>query len=383
MSELILNGEQDAAVKKAVAWYKGFRDGRHRTKKHFLSGFAGTGKTTVAKLVATLCAGDRVVFIAPTGKAASRLRLKGAPNATTLHSFLYRVVGENADEEPIFTPKGTLDVRPLLIVLDEACMVSEWDVNNLLALNIPLLALGDVGQVDPVKGRAYFSEGTQDSLLEQIMRQGEQSNIIRASFFVRKGGRLPVREYDDVKVRIGRPTQRDVLNHCGEDSVMLCAYNSTRNYLNTRARVATGHSGLMPNIGEKVICTFNQHGPGFFNGEQGIVLGYEDLSLEEAAKQENEDLQFIVLRSLTDGRELKAFFNPLCFNHPEPEMRPMFQKYKGGFDFGYALTIHKSQGSEWDNVLLMEETLPGTPYNKLMYTGITRAAKNLMFFRKD
>ncbi|WLW40891.1 hypothetical protein GNAINCEL_00109 [Serratia phage KKP 3709] len=154
---------------------------------------------------------------------------------------------------------------------------------------------------------------------------------------------MPVREYDDVKVRIGRPTQRDVLNHCGEDSVMLCAYNSTRNYLNTRARVATGHSGLMPNIGEKVICTFNQHGPGFFNGEQGIVLGYEDLSLEEAAKQENEDLQFIVLRSLTDGRELKAFFNPLCFNHPEPEMRPMFQKYKGGFDFGYALTIHKSQ----------------------------------------
>lgn len=383
MSDLILNPQQDAAVKDAVQWYKGFRDGRHRLKVYFLSGYAGTGKTTVAKLVATRCAGDRVVFIAPTGKAASRLRLKGAPNATTLHSFLYRVVGETIDDEPIFVSKGTLDVRPLLIVLDEACMVSEWDVNNLLALNIPILALGDIGQVEPVKGKAYFKEGRENSLLEQIMRQGEESNIIRASFFVRKGGRLPVREYDDVKVRIGRPTQRDILNHTGEDSVMLCAYNSTRNYLNTRARVALGYSGRVPAIGEKVICTFNQHTCGFFNGEQGIVLGYEELNIEEATKQENEGLSWIVLRSLTDGREFKAFFNINCFEADEYEIRQMHQKAKGGFDFGYALTIHKSQGSEWDNVLLMEETLPASPYHKLMYTGITRAAKNLMFFRKN
>lgn len=383
--ELILNDQQAEAVEKAVTWYKGLRDRTHRKRFHFISGYAGTGKTTVANIIAKRCVGDSVQYIAPTGKAASRLRQKGCANARTLHQFLYRVVGVTQDDEeaPIFVAKGSLDERPLLIVLDEACMVGSWDVDNLLALNIPILVLGDIGQVPPVGAAAFFTEERVDTLLTEIMRQGKESNIIRASFFVRTGGRLPVREYEDVKVRIGRPKMADVKAHCSEDSVMLCAYNTTRKRLNALARAAMGFSGVTPQIGEKVMCTFNQHETGVMNGEQGIVVGYEMLGIDDAAKDENEGLMWMTIRSLTYGTEQKVFFNPLCFTEEDEEIRQMYYKKKGGYDFGWALTIHKSQGSEWDNVLMMEETLTSIPYAKLIYTGITRAAKTLMFFRKD
>lgn len=389
MTDLLegLNTDQRAAVLKAVEWYRGFRDRTHRKRIHFLSGYAGTGKTHCANIIAKLCVGnaDRVQYIAPTGKAASRLRQKGCLNAKTMHQFIYRVVGTTLDEEeqPIFVAKESLDDKPLLIVLDEACMVGGWDVDNLMALNIPILALGDVGQVRPVGQTPYFTKEKMDSLLEKIERQGAESNIIRASFFIRNGGRLPPREYDDVKVRIGRPKMADIKAHCGEDAVMICAYNSTRQRLNALARAAMGFSAITPVIGEKVVCTFNQHETGVMNGEQGIVLGYEPLSVDEGNKEENEGLMWLRIKSLTYGTEQKVFFNPLCFTEEDEDIKKMYYKKKGGYDFGWALTIHKSQGSEWDNVLVMEETLPNSPYAELMYTAVTRAAKTLLFFRRD
>lgn len=365
------NDQQVDAINNAVDWYKGWINRRHRRQVFRLTGYAGTGKTTIAMVIAELCGViDHSVFIAPTGKATSRLRQKKCPNTKTFHSFVYNVRGEDADGDPIFVAKGALDEKPRLVVMDESSMVGEYDAEKLMAHRLPVLALYDSGQIDPVKAKPYFTADNADILLDQIERNA--GNIVRASMFVRQGKRLPPREYDDVAVRDGRIDDKALKAYLGEDGVVLCSYNNTRQSYNHRARKIQGFSGALPQIGEKVVCTFNQHGYGIMNGEQGIVLRYEDIPEGSEDKDEPDDMKLIVLKSLTDGVERYAKFNPACFSDYK-DLREDAYKGIGGFDFGYALTIHKSQGSEWPFVLIIEEVLRGVSYAKLMYTGITRA----------
>jgi exodeoxyribonuclease V len=372
------NEQQKYAIRSITAWYRQYRDGLALNPVYFLAGYAGTGKTSVAKTVAELCVpAHRIVYIAPTGKAASRLRQKGCKGAMTLHSFAYNVRGENEEGEPIFVEKGVLNESPLLVVCDEASMLGARDNRALLRHNIPVLALGDTGQVEPVKDAAAYTDANVDFMLTEIHRQAADSNIIRASMFVREGKRLPIREYDDVRVREGHPKDADLVEHSGEDGQIICARNDTRRYLNARVRAILGFSGAVPQIGEKIVCTSNQHGFGIMNGETSILLGYEEAPGYE--REDDDDGLRVRVKSLTDGKERRVKFNTLSFSADE-EVATEARKSAGGFDYGFALTIHKSQGSEWDNVLVIEESLRGQ-YAKLMYTAITRAAKRLTMYR--
>lgn len=377
--EIEFNEQQQEAIERITAWYKGWQDRRHKDQVFFLDGRAGTGKTSIAKTAASLCASEhRLKYIAPTGKAASRLRQKGCRGAVTLHQFIYNVAGEDDEGNPIFAGKGALDEYPLLIVLDEAGMVGNWDSEKLMSHGIPILALGDTGQIPPVKASAYFTEDRISFQLTEIMRQEADSNIVRASMFVREGKRLPLREYEDVKVRESL-SDADYLDHAGEDAQILCSFNNTRNEINTRVRKLLGFSGALPQIGEKVVCTFNQHNYGFMNGEQGIVLGYDEISISDRSIDDPQGM-LVKLKSLTDGKERSVRFNALSFDS-DFEVRTAAQKAIGGFDFGYALTIHKSQGSEWPRVLIIEEMMRGNDYAKMMYTAITRAILCVMILR--
>lgn len=373
------NDQQVDAINKAVVWYRGWRNRQHRRQVFFINGFAGTGKTTIAKAITTLCGVfDRTAFIAPTGKAASRLRQKGCPNAGTLHQFVYNVRGEDEDGKPIFVAKGSIDDMPYLVTLDEASMVGGYDMEKLKSHYLPILALGDTGQVDPVKASIYFTEDMADVTLDQIERNA--GNIVRASMFVRQGKRLPPREYHDVSVRDGRIDDEELKTFLNDDAVILCSYNSTRKYYNNRARRLLGFSGQLPMPGEKIVCMGNQHGYGIMNGEQGIVVRYEDLPDSDIDSDEPDEMMLVIYRSLSDGKERPARFNPLAFD-PDPEIQAEHVKRVGGWDYGYALTIHKSQGSEWKWVLVIEEVLRGVSYRKMMYTAITRAIEYLSIRR--
>ncbi|USN16392.1 ATP-dependent DNA helicase [Luteibacter phage vB_LflM-Pluto] len=389
-TEVPFNEQQLAAIEAAVAWYQNWYSptlGVPRKQVFFLAGFAGTGKTTVAMTIAKRCAGElfRVEFIAPTGKAASRLRQKGCATARTMHQFNYNLRGEDDEGNPIFRAKETLDAKPKLIVLDEASMVGEYEYHDLIAHNIPILALGDIGQLPPVKAAAAFTATHVDVLLDKIERQGKDSNIIRASMFVREGKKLPWREYDDVRVREGKPSTDDLLAHAVEDAQILCSYNNTRSYINNKIRAKLGFKSTLPEVGEKVVCRFNQHGYGIMNGEQGIVLDYTQVDtrredVENIYDDEEDDGSRMVLRSLTDGRTLTVRFQRKSFSD-DFEERKEFSKKPGAFDFGYALTVHSSQGSEWPRVLVIEESMRGIDYAKLMYTAVTRAQEVLTIYR--
>lgn len=375
------NEQQEAAIQKAVDWYRRLQDGKTLKRVFFIAGYAGTGKTSIAREIVRRCVGEYgATYIAPTGKAASRLKQKGCRGAKTLHQFIYNVRGTNDDDEPIFSRKAQLDERPKLVVLDEASMVGEWDAERLLDHRIPVLALGDIGQVPPVKAAAYFTEDAVDVLLTEIMRQDKDSNIIRASFYVRQGNRLPPREYDDVKVYSEAPRVTALKKFMDKDSQIICSYNSTKDKWNSLLRKVKGFVSSMPLPTEKIICTFNQHGPGFCNGEQGIVLRYEPVPTVEKEDEEPSDMMYVVLESLTDGKEIKVKINPASFSD-DPEAKQAAQKAVGGFDYGYCITIHKSQGSEWKNVCVLEELLRGVPYAKMMYTAVTRAQENLVVYR--
>lgn len=376
------NAQQKEAIAEAVAWYKGWQDKKHQKQVFFLAGFAGTGKTSVAQTIAELCAPEhRVVYIAPTGKAASRLRQKGCQYAKTMHNFMYNVRGEDEDGDPIFIGKGATEERPLIVVLDEASMVGEYDNRQLLSYGYPILALGDIGQIPPVKAAAVYTESAVDFMLTDIMRQGADSNIVRASMFIRQGKRLPVREYEDVRVRAGSVSMEDLIDHSGEDGQILCSFNKTRISLNNKIRNALGFKGRMPSVGEKIVCKYNQHGYNFMNGEQGIVVSYDTVPDYEREDDDNYGMM-ISLRSLTDGKVRRVKFNPESFDESE-EIRIAAMKSVGGFDYGFALTVHSSQGSEWPKVLVVEEIMRGNDYAKMMYTAVTRAQERLTVYRED
>lgn len=380
---IVFNEQQLEAIELAVQWYERWQRGDRKQQVFFLAGFAGTGKTTVARAIADRCAEfHQVAFIAPTGKAASRLRQKGCHHAITMHQFVYRLRGEDEDGNPIFSAKMSLDVRPKLVVCDEASMLGEYDARTLLGHGLPVLALGDIGQLPPVKASAAFNEENLDYLLTKIERQAGESNIIRASMFVRDGKKLPPREYEDVRVRRGSPPMEELLEHVGNDDAILCSYNSTRQRVNADIREKLGYFDRLPMPGEKVVCLANQHGFGIMNGEQGIVVEYTTVSCTSTddLEDEDDDGTRLKLLCLTDGRERVVRFQKKSFSD-DPEERKEFGRKTGAFDFGYAMTVHKSQGSEWDKVLVIEEVMRGIDYAKLMYTAVTRAQRQLTIYR--
>lgn len=377
------NQGQLAAIEAIHQWFRDFVMGRTRKQTFFLAGSAGTGKTSTAKEAASTCVGGeamlyRVSFIAPTGKAASRLRQKGCAGAKTLHQAIYRVLGEDEEGDPQFMEKVKHDDQPSLYVLDEGSMVGEYDLKNLKKRGIPILILGDLKQLPPVKAAHGVTADDVDFELTEIMRQAGESNIIRASNFVSQGKILPYREYDDVQVRPGFPSIDELVAHATEDAQILCSYNSTRIGINNDVRKALGFEGTTPQVGEKVMCWFNQHGKNFMNGEQGIVLGFDEPQTNEVEEGDAQQMLMLTLRSLTDGRERRVKFNPLSFD-PDPEISKEALRAPGGFQFGSAATIHKSQGSEWPRVLMVEERMGDFP--KLFYTGYTRAIDNLRVYR--
>ncbi|ABL96802.1 RecD [Burkholderia phage BcepF1] len=382
MSEIIFNDQQEAAIHKVLDWFE--KHQRIATPKDwfFLSGYAGTGKTTLAKYIAQQVGGmDKVAFIAPTGKAAARLRAKGCYTAKTVHQFAFRYLGDDADEDPMFVAKGSIDEKPKLIILDEAVMNGQRAMDAILSHNIATLGLGDIGQLPPVKDKAFFHEGNVDVLLDQIERNA--GNIVKASMFLRQGKRLPIREYDDVAVRAQLPSDDELMALTGEDAVILCAYNTTRESINDRIRNLQGHTSRMPKIGEKLVCTFNQHSHRLMNGEQVILLELREPASHEAEAfhpDAPDEMMIARVKNLSDGREHLCAFNPLSFSD-DATTRIAAQKRHGGFDYGGCLTVHKAQGSEWERVGVIEETLRNMPYEKIMYTAATRAISRLEVYR--
>src|SRR5438445_828802 len=191
----IFTPHQDAALRAASAWLKAAR-GRRSIFRLF--GYAGTGKTTLAKHLAESIDG-KVLFAAFTGKAACVMRSKGCPNATTIHSLIYKP--RNTDEEmPSFELWSDAPAsKAKLIIIDECSMVDAELARDLMSFRVPLLVLGDPAQLPPIQGGGFFTDVKPDAMLTEVHRQAQDDPIVRLSMDIRAGKSLEEGQYGETQ----------------------------------------------------------------------------------------------------------------------------------------------------------------------------------------
>lgn len=378
---------------------------------YYLAGYAGTGKTTLARYLTEGVTG-LVLPMTFTGKAASVLRKKGWPQATTIHRSIYtapevnqklleelagELVKARADKDEdrvtqirdaIVKERGKRDLRFMLnqdsivrdaslIVLDECSMVASDLAADLLSFGTPVLVLGDPGQLPPVKGAGYFTSRTPDICLTEIHRQAADSPIIRMATAVREGRPVPF----GIDGGCGKfPRSSWDLTDMSKADQILTGTNKVRRNLNTRLRKHLGFTNPYPQEGEKLVCLKNNHQIGLLNGV--ICRADSDAILDE------ED-EVLAMDISSDGMKLPALaVDPEPFQQYQPgyeegltDARLLGQGNAGDqFDWGYALTVHKSQGSQWDHVLLVDDKFGGWDpkmRRQWLYTALTRASERV------
>lgn len=355
--------QQDGALRAVSGWLD-----RKESQVFRLFGYAGTGKTTLARHFAENLNG-KVLFGAFTGKAALVMRSKGCKNAGTIHSLIYRL-----DDEGAGTPTFTLDPRSALAnaalcIIDECSMVDEELGRDLLSFKIPVLVLGDPEQLPPVKGTGFFTDVRPDFMLSEVHRQAQDNPIIRMSMEVREGRSLQTGSYGESRV-LSRDeiTPEDVL----AAEQVLVGRNVTRRNYNTRLRALQGFENEMPEAGERLVCLRNNKKKGLLNG--GIW------TVAEIRSETSKSVQMLLNPEEAGDRRKSArvTVRKEFFRGTEDTLAWPERKKSDEFDFGYALTVHKSQGSQWNDVLLFNESaFFRDEARRWLYTGITRAAERV------
>ncbi|KQP42714.1 ATP-binding protein [Methylobacterium sp. Leaf104] len=357
--------QQDAALKAISDWRK---SGGAQVFRLF--GYAGTGKTTLARRIADDVEGT-VVFGAFTGKAASVMRQKGCHDAATIHSLIYRTK-ETEDGGPAFTLNRTGPVsKAELIVIDECSMVDSDLGNDLLSFDRPVLVLGDPAQLPPVRGGGFFTEAEPDVMLTDVHRQAADDPIVRMAMTVREGGRLSIGEYGESRIVSRRSIDPAVVLQADQ---VLVGMNKTRRLYNNRLRELAGHTDPMPAVGEKLVCLRNDRTKGLLNGSTWTVHAQRSSPRADTVRLDvvPEDDPALRRRPV-DIKVLKA-----VMSGSEEEIPAFLKRETDEFTYGYALTVHKAQGSQWDDVVLFDESFAFREHRaRWLYTGLTRAAKRI------
>lgn len=373
--------QQSSALSAVQKW---FHDKRGN-QIFRLFGYAGTGKTTLAKHFAKDVMGE-VAFMAYTGKAALEMRKKGCADASTIHSAIYR-----AEEDP-YTGIATFELNhsseikhTKLIIVDEVSFVGETLAKDLMSFGIKILVLGDPAQLPPIGEDGYFINADPDFFLTDIHRQAQDNPIIWMSMQVREGKILAPGTYGNSRVVIQEDMSSDFMQETaiGANQV-ICGLNRTRVALNKSIRKLKGfvgtHDANHPALGDKLICLRNNRNKGFLNGGMWEVVHKNPTFANKPLNHLR-----IHIKSEDDPRLRNVIVKVLeeNFLRAESELDWREKKKYDDFTFGQAITGHKSQGSQWDRIMLFDESFVfGEHRSKWLYTGITRTAEEITIVRK-
>lgn len=441
---MILSPKQDDALLRMREWHA---DPTQQTA--YFAGYAGTGKTTLAQYFAEQVSGT-VLYMAFTGKAAHVMRSKGCHGASTIHSAIYvprgevtreqlverqamlhgELAGASSDQRAIYLrraiaalerqlqqwedgktkPRFALNLesevaRAALVIVDECSMVDQWIGQDLESFGTKILAMGDPAQLPPVKGAGYFTGRRPDIMLTEVHRQAAESGILRLATDVREGRAIQLGHYGaDTEVILGQdPSVRERV--LAADQVLV-GRNATRHASNKKYRELTNRGpGLLPVVGDKLVCLRNDHNVGLLNGSLWRVAakgkdvpaepsedGYGDYEWDDdnggfstPASKDYEDgddtIRMTVepdeTETVSAGRtHVTAWVHH--FQGREAQLSPFVKRDAQEFTFGYALTVHKAQGSQFDDVVLFNEASAFRgDAQRWLYTGITRAARRL------
>lgn len=372
--------QQDEALAAVKRWYE---TGTEQVFRLF--GAAGTGKTTLAKFFADNVDGT-TQYTAFTGKACQVLRNKDCGNAATIHSLIYKAT-RLPDGNVKFIKNNDSPLRyAKLIIADEVSMVDDELGKDLLSFGKKVLVLGDPFQLPPVKGSGFFTKESPDLLLTEVHRQAAESPILRLSMDVRNGKRLRPGDYGDLRITSDRIDADEAIAF----DQIICGKNKSRDAYNSRVRELRGFSGKFPNKGERLICLKNNSTNGLFNGsmwnltlsEKANVVLDGDGGIYPVTEGGQECLKFY-LKSADDEGLAQSYVLPENFDGDLKDYHWSVKRRFDEFDYGYAITCHKAQGSQWDSVLLFDESYVfQSDQMRWLYTAITRAAKKLTIFLK-
>lgn len=384
---MILTAKQEEGLKIAV---KRFRDHEPYT---CIAGYAGTGKSTLIRFIISALHLDPedVCYIAYTGKAAQVLRSKGCPNAMTAHRLLYKSI--QRDDGTFYH----IPLRPImgfdLIVVDEISMLPKHMWELLLSHKIHVIALGDPGQLPPVLAEDNGVLAFPHIFLDEVMRQAAESEIIRLTMDIREGNSLKPFLGNEVRI-VGREELLEPGFLAWGDQI-ICGKNETRHQINTIMRkIKMQTDQAEPLVGDRIICLHNEWecinltGDALVNGLSGTITGLEythDNPFMEKTplidfKPDIDDSD--IFKGLEADYKIFTEHVPTVTRETFKKI-PKFYRPKE-FDYGYCITCHKSQGSEYDKVIVLEEYLKGESkegHFRWLYTAATRAAKKLIIVR--
>lgn len=414
-----LSPQQLDAERRVLAWLNAHRIAHAAQTRAPVAqvfrvfGYAGTGKTTILRKLREEVTWGLNLAAAFTGKAASVMTSKGV-EADTIHQLIYKPAGEKGsklkelkaeevkllaaiekatgpdavvraelrevrskmrmEEEnagrPFFQLNPDSRLRgAALLSLDEVSMVDEPMGMDLLSYEAPILALGDPAQLPPVRGTGFFTAQKPDVLLTEVHRQAAGSPVLVLATLAREGRVLPVGKVDggllgSAEVMRGRPNPEAVM---AADQI-LCGRNLTRENLNRRVRELKGLDPAGPVVGDKLVCLRNDREVGLLNGTIWYVEGVQRSATRGKLLMWLRSEEGTSLPHGVEVHEAPFLGQPV----PHYEIRDAQH-----FDYGYALTVHKSQGSQWGRVVLFDDWT-GRERREWLYTGITRAADHLL-----
>jgi exodeoxyribonuclease-5 len=400
-----------AAIKK---WWE-----RSDGRQFVVAGEAGSGKTTVlaALLQAIDLGANRVLLAAPTTKAREMLRSKLPHRGTwrsrlkTIHSIVWRYDRPVYDgEDAVFTKRGFKDPQAdrglkgvELVVVDEASMVTEEMHQNLLE-HYRVVYFGDPDQLPPVihdeaVDRPAEVLSSPDARLKTIHRQADKSPILQAAARARAGEQLEFFEWTDDRVTmlhelqdgIGTKELDDLLR--GHD-VALAGRNITRIAANQRARVARGYVehplDHIPKPGELLVACETQYdalgGRGINNGERLRVLEVcSRVVVRQRGEEDVQDLSVLVEVEGTDVTGQVIISSEMLSGVHVRGSQIVTRDVSGPrsnvlrCEWGYAVTVHKAQGSEWPSVLVLDDGMidDRVQRSRWNYVAYTRAIDQL------
>ena len=279
MKKFKFSKDQKASYNEIIEWI----EADYPDNQFILTGFAGTGKSTlIAKIQKEYEL--RAAYIAYTGKASVVLKKNLHDNdidceyVGTIHGLIYKSV-QDEKGNVAFVLRYELETEFDLLIVDEASMIGTKILDDLKSFGIPILFVGDQGQLPPVGDSAGVDLSKPDANLSKIHRQAEGNPIIRFSRDIREGKYIPYGKYDDKVWKFSKSKHREYIdkllsNYDIERDVFLCGFNRTRNTLNKEVRKECNFTGKTPQIGEKIICLRNNKTLGLFNGMVGIVKTY-------------------------------------------------------------------------------------------------------------
>ena len=393
---MILTKKQEEGLKTAIERYQSFE------KYTVISGYAGTGKSTLVRFIidAIDVDEDDVCYCAFTGKAAEVLRKKGNKNVCTLHKLLY-------DHFP--KPNGGFFRKPKLtlgykiIVVDEVSMAPKSLIEILFSHRVYVICLGDPFQLPPIdKDEDNHLLDHPHVFLDEIMRQEAESEIIQLTMKIRN--QEPINYFEGKEVMVIPYSQLNTGTLQWGDQI-LTATNAKRIDINNQMRALAGRSGE-PIDGDKIICLrnywedFSQDGDPLINGTIGILKDSFRTWREIPPVVKSRIKKFDVLVGNIEISETNDIYQMVEMDHKMittgekccdwklsyklGKLRPKYGEIvPKEFAYAYAVTGHKAQGSEWPQVVVLEEKFPfdKIEHARWLYTCCTRASEKLVLVR--